>query len=75
MTLPNRNPKAYFETFNGEGFTLVRLDNAVKVTVRPSPGGVSPGNTRGVGDFLTPDEVGSLRCSYTVRKVTPRREA
>ena len=31
--MKDTNVKAHFETYDGSGFTLVKLDNAVKVTV------------------------------------------
>ena len=65
--------KAYFEVSNRrEVFTLVKLDNAVKVTVLLSPNALCKYPTPGekmVGDGFTTDEVASLRCAFTIRKI------
>ena len=75
--MKDTNVKAHFETYDGSGFTLVKLDNAVKVTVKTNPTrtqGVHAAASRKVGDFFTDFEIESLRCNFTIRQVRPRRK-
>ena len=74
--MKDTNVKAHFETYDGSGFTLVKLDNAVKVVVKTNPDSLKGwcGASRVIGDYFTDLEVDSLRCNFTIRQVRPRRK-